>query len=77
MGKHIIQFSNSFTILAASSGVRTISTRLLTSVQLTLCTLKVALRLCSFALIVETILMAGAQACTGGFSCMMTITLLG
>ena len=37
-GKHVIHFSNSVTILAASSG--------------------------------------GARACTGGFACMMTITLL-
>ena len=69
-GKYVIHFSNSVTILVASSGVGTMSTRLPTSVQLALCTLNGASSLCTFALIVETILMAGARACTGGFSCM-------
>ena len=45
--------------------------------QLALCTLNEASSLCSFALIVKTILLAAARACTGGFSGMMTITLLG
>ena len=45
--------------------------------QFALCTLNEALSLCSFALIVETILLAGARTCTGGFSGMTTITLLG
>ena len=77
MDRLVDHFSNSATMLLASWGVGTMSTKSLASVQPVLCILNWAPSPCNFALIVLTTLFAGGWAWMGGFSSISTITLLG